>query len=213
MRKHMFGFIAVAVLPLFIPSSSFAAIWNVPGVYPTIQIAIDNAVPGDTVQVAAGTYTENITLKSGVIVQGVGTSVTTIQGDGSTAVVTATDVNSDTKIDGFTITGGAYGIYITLNSSLRISNNNITRNVRYGIWSEGSSPSISYNTITENGNLSGLIWGAGISVIGGSLNITNNPISANIADIRWVAGLYLYNSDATVDGNTITGHDASPFYI
>ena len=45
-----------------------AAIIHVPADQPTIQTAIDQAVAGDTVLVAPGTYFENITMKSGVVV-------------------------------------------------------------------------------------------------------------------------------------------------
>ncbi|MFC1739777.1 hypothetical protein ACFL1G_12135 [Planctomycetota bacterium] len=45
-----------------------AATWNVPGDSATIQGGIDLASYGDTVEVAAGTYTELITLKNGLAV-------------------------------------------------------------------------------------------------------------------------------------------------
>lgn len=49
-----------------------AATINVPADYPTIQLAINNAAPGDTIQVAPGLYLENITVDRRITLQGAG---------------------------------------------------------------------------------------------------------------------------------------------
>lgn len=66
-----------------------------------IQEGIDAAVSGDTVQVASGTYYENIILEDGVQLFGAGADVITIDGSGAGSVVGATD---NSTISGFTIT-------------------------------------------------------------------------------------------------------------
>lgn len=76
----------------------------------SIQTAIDSASYLDTVEVAAGTYAENITLKSGVALIGAGASSTTIDPNGGT-VVTASGCDPNTRLTGFTITGAAGSAY------------------------------------------------------------------------------------------------------
>ncbi|MBS3777787.1 MAG: hypothetical protein KGY50_00670, partial [Candidatus Thermoplasmatota archaeon] len=79
---------------VLLPTASADTI-NVPSDYSTIQAAIDNANPGDTIIVAAGTYTEDITIDKAITLQGANTG---IPGDGSRG--------SESIIDGFiTITG------------------------------------------------------------------------------------------------------------
>ena len=93
-------------------SVSSADVLNVPDEYPTIQAAIDAAGSGDIVLVAEGEYPEEITLKSGVIVQGAGEGLSIINGGGDAGdVVTAVgnDIDNDTKLLGFTITGAISG--------------------------------------------------------------------------------------------------------
>nr|HPQ45383.1 choice-of-anchor Q domain-containing protein [Syntrophales bacterium] len=72
----------------------------------TVTLGIDVSLSGDTVQVAAGTYNENISLKSGVVLQGAGAQTTILQGTGTGSVVTAIGADLNTRIDGFHITGG-----------------------------------------------------------------------------------------------------------
>lgn len=82
----------------------FGDVYNVsPG--ESIQTAIDGAVSGDTVQVAAGEYVENIMLKDGVAVIGAGYDVTIIDGGGIDIVVDAS-VSGTALLEGFTLTNG-----------------------------------------------------------------------------------------------------------
>src|SRR5688572_17434671 len=61
---------------------------DVPRDYATIQAAVDAAEPGDTVRVAAGTYTESVKLRSGVCLLGMGAKHTILdaQFEGRTLV-------------------------------------------------------------------------------------------------------------------------------
>ena len=100
-------YFGISILFLSMVTLSQAAFLNVPAEYSTVQAGIDAATSGDTVQVAAGTYTENIVLKNGVTVQGSGAETCTLQSNGTTCVVFANGITERAAIYGFTITGGA----------------------------------------------------------------------------------------------------------
>jgi parallel beta-helix repeat protein len=150
-----------------------AATLAVPADYSTIQAAIDAASGGDTVLVAPGEYVQSLRCKSGVTVQGAGAEVTTIRGDGSvvewgwTCTVRGAD---NCTIAGFTITGSYFGI-LNNGSSPTITDNTISGNTDTGIYNMYASPVITNNTIT--GSYYGILNYYYPSTI------TNNKISGN----------------------------------
>ena len=88
--------LALLFLFLFLVSVNFAAGTTrfVPGSYSTIQAAINAAVPGDVIQVAAGTYSEALTVnKSDLTIQGAGPTLTILRTLGSAPAITLTANN------------------------------------------------------------------------------------------------------------------------
>ncbi len=161
----------------------------------SIQEGLDSATSNDPVLVADGLYNENISLKSGVVLQGAGADATVIEGAGG-SVVMATNLDAVATISGFTITGGSGydigyggGIYCE-NSLLVISYNIIKENHAAwrggGVYCENSVPIIANNKIESNStSVPTKPWGSrdsggGVYTRGCSPIITNNVIANNL---------------------------------
>ena len=157
MKKMLFLNIGI----LLCTGPLFSAVIHVPGDYGTIQSAVDAASSGDTVNVAAGTYIENIVLKDGVELIGAGEDISIIDGSGTDRVIFCQDCTAGTKLEGFTITNGdAYrggGIY-NLNSTVEIANcifESNTANYGGGILNDSSSTIITNCTFSGNSSSCG----------------------------------------------------------
>ncbi len=168
----------ILLISLVLVESVLGAI-NVPGDYGTIQDAIDVAIAGDTINVAADTYVENILIenKQNIVIQGVeGTIVEPASGIGFEI-----RNSDDITIEDFTInTVGldAHGIYVSTTAS---TNLNIINNV-----------------ITINGQSTG-IYTSHLSPAHSGWTISGNTISAPNAGVN----IELYDvNDVTVSGNT-----------
>jgi parallel beta-helix repeat protein len=156
-----------------------------------IGYALSRADDGDTIKVAACTYTESLTLNEPVSLMGDGaddTIIRALSGQRVMIIAGATITNS-TVISGFTITGGD------------------TSGRGGGIAVYHSSPMLSHNTITNN-HATG--YGGGVYVIGSAALPTlssNQIISNTTADDG--GGVFIDDySSPTLIGNTIAGNYA-----
>lgn len=203
--------------------------------YCKIQDAICVAVASDTVSVARGTYLEAIRMKPGVsVISQSGAADTTINaanqpctdtnycakktGTGCSVVTFASGHTTATRLEGFTVTGGAGttqtnwvaggGIYLF--SPATIVNNVITNNVLSGpridyrgagVFVYNEAPVITGNTITNNRAIPGPGTSGAPSTAGGggiwagyfsSPVITNNIIQGNRSGDPNVAYSFAY---------------------
>jgi parallel beta-helix repeat protein len=109
---------------------------RVPEDFPRIQQAIDEASPGDVVQVASGTYFENLQIKKPLKLIGEGPDRTVISKSGTVVSVNASDV----EIRGFSVRDGTYGIFLYYCKDVLLRDNDMSDNTwNFGVW--GSSVS------------------------------------------------------------------------
>jgi hypothetical protein len=202
---------------------------RVPLDLPTIQSAIDAATSGYTVQVAPGTYSENINFKGKAITvrSESGPQNTIIDGGNADPVIIFNSGEGRAStLNGFTLQNGrAYanhggydggGVKVE-NSSPTITNNLITNNHACsggGIGIHGGSPLIQMNVITNNDSslCSSGGGGGGIYISGYSsaetLEILDNVISDNVGLYGADGGGIKMNGAGTpiVKGNIIKGN-------
>jgi len=161
--------------------------------YPTIQSAIDAAVPGtDDVFVRCGVYNEHIVMRDAIPVQGQSPNCTIIDAQRSGIAVTLDGLGPQTVLTGFTIRNGA-GPSPT-GGGVKIS---------------GGAPVITRNVIEDNGDPFGPS-GAAVFVGLGFVPPNAPVIAYNV--IRGNEGLFggavsLWNTDgARVAGNLFVGN-------
>ncbi len=155
---------------------------NVPGDYATIQEAIDNSSPGDTINVAAGTYDEEITIDRSINLRGAQADVeprTLVDGiptgglrTGAESVFTSTYAitirASDVTVNGFKFNDFRYGINIQ--SAPGVTRENVT---------------IQYNILDSDKAWVGILTGEGTTPssgqpgLFGSILITHNSVDVS----------------------------------
>jgi parallel beta-helix repeat protein len=185
--------------------SSQANVLKVPEQYATIQTAIDAAVPGDTIEISAGTYDESIAIDvANLKLVGAGSDSTTIDGGGSDRVVYV-DRADCVEITGLTITNGYNGISASFwTHDLTISNNQIVENDNYAIvcGDQSSSIAVIENVIAENSG--------GVNIYGSiSCEIKRNSISDCYGEGIGLEGASWKSegsSNNIVEGNTISNN-------
>jgi parallel beta-helix repeat protein len=197
MRRERIKIILASIFccfPYLWVSSSQAATLSVPGNYSTIQAAVDAAGNGDIINVAAGTYTEPITISKKITLTGAGPGSTFIIG-ASTNTITLNTGAELAQISGFRIIGASNaGVYCQNAGHPSITNNLISGNF-YGIYITSGYPSVTSNTIS--GNSTGIRYQTS-----GTFSITANIISGNSGD-----GIYCLSGSPNISYNSISGNN------
>ncbi len=171
--------------------------------YSTIQNAINDANPGNTIEVMSNVYIESITINKPLTLLGQYNSSTIIDGNDQSYVIY---VKSDSvTISGFTIKKGSAGIHLNNSDNCIISNNIICCN-HTGIFLDQSSTSchILNNDICEN-----KMYGVFIGNNSHLNNISNNEISRNNG-ISGIMIFYSSNENMVYENNI---HNNSMFGI
>jgi parallel beta-helix repeat protein len=225
----------IAYLSCWVSFSSAANVIRVPADQQTIQAAITAATNGDTVQVATGTYVENLNFlgKAILVTSEQGPDVTIIDGNSAGPVVTfATSEGRQSVLNGFTLrngknsTSGIGGGIRIANSSPTVTGNFIINNSASsaggGVGIYFSSPLIQGNVIRNNGQITGFsggTGGGGVVIQGASsAQILNNDISNNSWSSADGGGISLFAAGTpTIQNNVVSYNSAfsqgGGFYI
>lgn len=237
------GFAGLA-MAMAIPFGAKAAVGgpvcNVPTDYATIQGAVSD-LGCTTVNVVAGTYTENVTIGHALTLNGANAGTDGALARGPESIVTGSfNVTADNvKIDGFSVNGPAGGSAIIMQGANagEVITNNVIDNEGYAVNFRTSTTTISHNKIVHgltafsgveaNSNPGdNLIFNhntfsgsdaisADITVIGSSSPKTSNVSVTNNASTSGTTLIAIFNTNTVaISGNTSVGDlSSSAIYI
>jgi parallel beta-helix repeat protein len=174
------------------------------GNYTSIQGAVNNANPGDTVYVFTGVYKENLILNKKINLMGENKYATIIDAQNSGTAVT---IQSNwVNVTGFTITNcSGNGIYILNRAIIRIENNIINNVVNQGVELNNNCNNI---TISNN-DIDSCKYGVLLSFQNKDNKVLVNKIS------NTQIGVYFWNTNIrnSIIGNTISASTLSGIYL
>lgn len=155
----------------------------------SVQDAVDAAVDKDTINVAAGTYAQDIVyIDESLAIKGAGYSKTIVDssGPGNVFRIGSIDPDIDVSLSGLAITGSS------------------------SVGSGGGVFNAGRTTIQDcliSGNHATGLGGGIYNTVAGTLTIKDSIISANDATIEGGGGFY-NSGTATIEGSTISGNSA-----
>ena len=202
--RTILGAAALFVLTVS-PTLTIAAIIIVPDDFPTVQAAVDAAMPGDTVQVRPGVYVEAVLIpeeKTNLTLEGLG-------GRPTLAPATSADVVRIDEADGvifrgFEVQGGRIGVRIDDAISATVSDVVISGTSRDGVRVKKGSVTV------DSSNITGATGGRCIRVE----RAPGSQVNGNIVSGCSNEGIRVKSSDGTaLSGNDSDGNGADGILI
>ena len=193
---------------------------NVPADYPTIQAAINAASTGDTVKVAAGTYSENVTLKSGICLEGAGIDQTVISRNGTSGVtgsgISYSIIKNLTVSNSGNSNADGGGVRLIGSSNITLQSCRVTGNIAAnggGIFVSQSVVTLSHCLIDGNAASN---EGAGLVIESNSAaSLTNDTVADNTWSNHFgnggVGGVSFYGSNLQITSSILWGNNSQNF--
>jgi len=220
-----FGFAVVKSHEVFVTTNSYTPSWSAlpytGTLTPSIQRGITAAGIGDTVNVAAGTYNESLTIAKSMILQGDPTGSRPLielpDGTAGTVTITANNVTiqglqinkNDQTSDAGLISvprGGTFPNYTIAYSDITLNNLVFTKG-RRAAYITGQ------NVTIENSTFSGQLRDAlYFDAVSGTTTIATNQFSGATGSkkailIEGFTGIPISSGTVTISGNTLNGKD------
>ena len=182
---------------IVLSTSLHAAVHRVPDNFSTIGEAVQAASDGDTIEIAPGTYHEDIILNRSITLAGAGQNECILAGGDKNGTIITVDRN--VRIAGLSIGGAENGIFLKAGSKLTIDDCTIRDNKEDGIGFEGSFATVlTMNRCIVTGNVDGIDLESTQGTILNSHFIANRDDGL---DYDGDAGVLVYNCTFTENGD------------
>jgi hypothetical protein len=220
--------VAIAVCPSFADARPPRSICVNPSggrnCFKTIAAALKHAHSGDSIDIVAGTYVENIRIgknskkgeKISVSINGAGPGSTIIDGGAKGTVVSISQ--AAVLLTGVTIQNGSASGIAVHDGTLAVSNCSVTNNKATGSgggidFEVSNHPPkgtlqlhIDNTTISDNTTNA---FGGGLAINGGSSNIITSTISGNSSIGGNGGGVEIFSGEIAIANSTISGNQAT----
>ncbi|MEE9190693.1 MAG: right-handed parallel beta-helix repeat-containing protein [Candidatus Neomarinimicrobiota bacterium] len=205
MKNHKRHFVLIIILlSVFFLSFGNSDTINVPNDYQTIQSAVDVALEGDTIIVAAGTYFENISFNKSLYLLGEDPKTTIIDAQDSAKCISFINWDgSYGKISGFTIQNSGTGYTDgSGNCGLQLHTNgtgdwDVTNNI---FLNNPQSAIVTTDTGTISRNIFDNNYGGIFISENGNVNIVNNNFRGNTRAVE----THSQATNAIIENNIIS---------
>ena len=202
------------------------------GDYPTIQAALADASPGDTIEVHGGVYDAPLVIEKSVSLIGIDNPVIDGRGDGTIVIIHA----AGTRFQGFTVRNTGTRMHhedsgIIIQADDVVIEDNIVENVLFGIYFADADNGVARNNIIQGKiDLDIALRGDGIRVwFSNNIILEDNEIYDTRDTLIWYAndirivgnnfhdnryGLhFMYSHRASIEGNTFADNHVGTYLM